>query len=295
MLVSVQELVTYMDISFSLRQQDAAELVLAGLQSELETYLRRPIEVTEFTEEYKIPADHLASPMSSFFYQRNLESSFYTYSGNATQGAMNYALPPETIYLRNSPVSKVNSVMVSNEWTAPVYLSEATRKEGTITNASYSSGKITYTSAGHNVTVGLYLTVEGLSTASYNVQRAKVVEVTTNTFSVSVPADPGSFSADTGTYFATGTNYIVRRYGIDAFNIVAGDTITINYEAGLDGESIPFFKLLILRAATREMQNMHDDVVGIKDLETRNVAPLETGFSERELMSVKKYRRNRVS
>ena len=71
MLVSVQELVTYMDISFSLRQQDAAELVLAGLQSELETYLRRPIEVTEFTEEYKIPADHLASPMSSFFYQRN--------------------------------------------------------------------------------------------------------------------------------------------------------------------------------------------------------------------------------
>ena len=26
------------------------------------------------------------------------------------------------------------------------------------------------------------------------------------------------------------------------------------------------FKLMILRAATREMQNMHDDVVGVKDL-----------------------------
>jgi hypothetical protein len=43
------------------------------------------------------------------------------------------------------------------------------------------------------------------------------------------------------------------------------------------------------------MQNMHDDVVGIKDLESRNVAPLETGFSERELNSIRRYRRVRVS
>jgi hypothetical protein len=77
--------------------------------------------------------------------------------------------------------------------------------------------------------------------------------------------------------------------------MVSGDTVTVNYDAGLDGDAIPFFKLLILRAATREMQNMHDDVVGIKDIQTRNVAPLETGFTERELLSVKKYRRNRVS
>ncbi len=42
MLVSVQDLVTYMDISLSLRQQDAADIVLSGLQSELEAYLRRP-------------------------------------------------------------------------------------------------------------------------------------------------------------------------------------------------------------------------------------------------------------
>ena len=51
MLVTVNDLVTYMDISFSLRQQDAAEYVLEGLQSELESYLRRPIEVEEFTEQ----------------------------------------------------------------------------------------------------------------------------------------------------------------------------------------------------------------------------------------------------
>jgi len=52
---------------------------------------------------------------------------------------------------------------------------------------------------------------------------------------------------------------------------------------------------MILRAATREMQNMHDDVVGIKDLEPRNVAPMETGFSERELLALKRYRRVRVA
>ena len=52
---------------------------------------------------------------------------------------------------------------------------------------------------------------------------------------------------------------------------------------------------MILRAATREMQNMHDDVVGVKDLNTRNVAPLETGFTDRELMALKRYRRVRVA
>ena len=42
-LVTVSELKTYMDISFSNRQEDAAQFVIDGLQSELETYLRRPI------------------------------------------------------------------------------------------------------------------------------------------------------------------------------------------------------------------------------------------------------------
>jgi hypothetical protein len=52
---------------------------------------------------------------------------------------------------------------------------------------------------------------------------------------------------------------------------------------------------MILRAATREMQNMHDDVIGIKDLESRNVAPLDTGFTDRELAALRRYRRIRVA
>jgi hypothetical protein len=54
------------------------------------------------------------------------------------------------------------------------------------------------------------------------------------------------------------------------------------------------FKLMILRAATREMQNMHDDVVGVKDLNPRNVAPMETGFTEKELLALRRYRRRRI-
>ena len=63
----------------------------------------------------------------------------------------------------------------------------------------------------------------------------------------------------------------------------------------MNGNEVAIFKLLILRAATREMQNMHDDVVGIKDLDTRNVGPLETGFTDRELMSIKSFKRVRVA
>jgi hypothetical protein len=90
-------------------------------------------------------------------------------------------------------------------------------------------------------------------------------------------------------------DYVVRRYGIDLYRARAHDIVTVTYSGGLAGDGIPYLKSLIMRAATREMQNMHDDVVGIKDLATRNVAPLETGFSEKELMSIRRYRRFRIS
>jgi hypothetical protein len=54
-------------------------------------------------------------------------------------------------------------------------------------------------------------------------------------------------------------------------------------------------KLIILRAASREVQNLHDDVVGMKDLTTRNVAPMVTGFTPEEMNSVKRWRRVRIA
>lgn len=209
MLVTHTDLERYMDIKFTNRQLHAAEFVLEGLQSELESYLRRPVEPAEFTETYVVESNSVGVPTSSFFYDVSLDT---------TERPMTWFHPPYTLYARNSPIVSVDSVTV----TAPT---------------------------------------------------------------------PGS----TPEVLTEGTDYVVRRYGVDIYRTFANDSIEIVYTAGIAGTDIKHFRLLILRAASREMQNMHDDVVGIKDLETRNTAPLTTGFTPEELLSIKRYKRVRVS
>jgi hypothetical protein len=215
MLVTQADLVNYMDVKFTLRQQDAAEMILAGLQSEMEAYLRRPVEVEEFEESHTVEGTYHGVPMGTF-----LSAPPHSYTDSFVQSNMvdstTWATPPSTIYLRNSPVVEVSEVVVKPLYGEP---------------------------------------------------RTLVVE----------------------------HDYVVRRFGIDYFYALDGDVVTVTYTAGLDGTNIPMFKLLILRAASREMQNMHDDVVGLKDLTTRNVGPLVTGFLDTELMSLRKYRRSRVA
>ena len=84
MLVSVADLTKYMDIRFSNRQEEAAEFVLEGLQSELEGYLRRPIEPTEFTETYIMDSNYVGVPTSSFFYNESLDTTFNSHPLYAT-------------------------------------------------------------------------------------------------------------------------------------------------------------------------------------------------------------------
>lgn len=210
-LVTQTDVERYMDIKFSNRQAHACEFVLDGLQSEMESILRRPVEQTSFTEEYTVAASNLGIPNSSFFYDYSMDK---TMAGEV----MSFLQPPYTLYLRNSPVVSISSLTV----TAPT---------------------------------------------------------------------PGSTSET----LTEGRDYIVQRYGVDIYRTFANDTISITYTAGLDGDNIKHFKLLILRAASREMQNMHDDVVGLKDLETRNVAPLTTGFTPEEIQSIRRHRRVRIS
>lgn len=362
LLVSVSDLSTYMDITFSLRQQDAAEFVLEGLQSELEAYLRRPITLQSFSEEYTLPSDHVGMPTASFFYNSSLDT---------TNTPLTYINPPTTLAFRNSPVTSVTSVMVKNYGDSGTYMGEAIERTATVTNVTTSGTNATFTtssahkftrgqyvsisgmipdtyncssvqidlinsttsftinlgsnlgtygssitavdpvtpsasyaryttSSAHGLSVGSLVTISGLLPTAYNGDYEVVAVPSTTTFTVSntsaaAVTDQSGTVKTRGTAVATGNDYIVRRFGIDFFRGYANDTVVVDYEAGLDGTEIGIFKLLILRAATREMQNMHDDVVGVKDLEPRNVAPLETGFSERELMSVKKYRRNRVA
>ena len=207
MLVTVDELTTYMDIKFSNRQTRASEYVLAGLQSELEAFLRRPIEVDTYVDEEHVIAPDFASMPTA--------SHMYDYTLDTTGNVPGYIQPAVTIYARNSPIISVASVYISAATGASLQLTES-------------------------------------------------------------------------------IDYIVQRYGVDLYRAIPNDRIKITYTAGLDGPEIPFFRLLILRAATREMQNMHDDVVGLKDLETRNVAPMTTGFTPEELASVRRWRRYRI-
>ena len=212
-LVTATDLKTYMDISLTNRQMDAADMVLLGLQSELETYLRRPLDVTTFTETHVIPSSDTGIPSTSFFANESPNGdSFY----NSQVESSTLLEPNQTVYLKNTPVVTVTSV----------------------THKPYRG-----------------------------TERTLLVD----------------------------NDYIVRGYGVEVFVAYANDTVTVTYTGGINGTSIAAFKLIILRAASREMQNMHDDVVGLKDLETRNVAPLQTGFLESELMTLKRYRKNRIS
>jgi len=203
-----------MDISLTARQEDAATMILAGLQSELESYLRRPIEVQEFTEEIRLDAMHIGLPYGSFLTtnENSYDSGFH--ESNQID-VTTWATPPPAVYLKNTPIAVISEIKVT-----PLFGTERTLVEN--------------------------------------------------------------------------IDYVVRKYGFDYYYGYGDDLLEVTYEAGLDGESIPVFKLLIMRAAAREMQNMYDDVVGVKDLNTRNVGPLITGFLDTELASVRKYRRSRI-
>lgn len=209
MLVSERELERYMDIKFSNRQLFAAQYVLEGLQSELETFLGRPVEIATFTEQYTIEINHPGVPGNSFF---------NNYSLDTTQSIIEWIQPPYTLYLKNAPVHSVTTLTLTRPYAS---------------------------------------------------------------------ATPETLEE--------GTDFIVRKFGVDIFRAFANDSIEITYEAGLEGGNIKMLRLMILRAASREMQNMHDDVVGIKDLETRNVGPLTTGFTPEELEALKPHRRLRIS
>ena len=142
-----------------------------------------------------------------------------------------------------------------------------------------------FTDAGEDTT-GSLIATSMLETFIYATRKSPIDSV------VSITSTTPSGSVVT---LEEGTDFVVRKYGIEFFRGVGADIrLDIVYKAGLDGTDIPYFKLVILRAATREMQNMHDDTIGIKDLETRNVAPLETGFSESELLRLKRFKRQRI-
>ena len=210
-LATVADLKKYMDITFSNTQEEAALMILTGLEADLEHYIGRPVTAASFSETYVAEANYTGSSAYSFFYDYNNDRTLPTVT--------DVTKPPYVVYTRQTPIVSVASV-----------------------------------------------TVQGQTDSSATPQ-------------------------------TVGNDYVVRRYGIDMFRVNDNDKIVINYTAGLDSaaDNTSALKLVILRAASREVQNLHDDVVGMKDLTTRNVAPVETGFTPEELNSVKRWRRVRVA
>jgi hypothetical protein len=274
-----------MDISLTQRQQDAVEMILLGLESELEAFLGRPVSQEEVTEEHVIPSYFQGVPATSFFYDHSLDS---------TETGLNYIQPSQIIYARNSPITNVRQVTIKNLASVPVNLAEAMHRKATITSASVNGSSVVFT-ADNDFTIGQRVTVSNITPSTLQISAREITAVTPTTFTVGDAAGANGSYVSGGLATATGNDYTVHRYGVELYRGFPNDVVSITYTGGLDGSAIKMFKLMILRAASREVQNMHDDVVGLKDLNTRNVAPLETGFLEKELAAMKSYKRRRIA
>lgn len=99
MLVTVEELAAYMDLPrFDNRQEIAAGLVLEGLQSEVETIIRRPVEIGTYTEQHRVSEDFLSNARSV---------------APSSDGTVPYADPAYVLPLANSPVVTISEVRLN--------------------------------------------------------------------------------------------------------------------------------------------------------------------------------------
>jgi hypothetical protein len=206
-LVTVDDLTTYLDHRLTNREEDIANLILEGLHYQVEDYLKRPIEIRSFSERFIVEATYKQSIYANTMYDTTLATDLV--------GAHIVRLLPYTVSFNYSPVVSVDSVTV-------------------------------------------------------NADNELLVDI----------------------------NYVVRKWGIEINNVRANDIIDVEYQAGLDTEMTKHIKIMILRAAAREMTVQTDDTVGIKDLTSNRSQGESTpasGFTDAELKSIDRWRRKRIA
>jgi hypothetical protein len=168
MLVSIDELIDYMsNVTLKADQREAVELILEGVQSEVETHLNRPVEPVRVTE-------------------------------TLWPDANGFIFPTRTPLLR--VVSLLNGTTPVTTW-------------------SVESG-------------GLYV---------------------------------GAFYSTSG--------------------------LQLTYDAGLPEDAMKMVRLTILRVASREVQNKHDDTLSAKALDTKDTAPLPEGLQDEDRKRIDRWRR----
>lgn len=89
-----------------------------------------------------------------------------------------------------------------------------------------------------------------------------------------------------------GVHYVERRWGLDVFACGRNDRLNVTYTAGLPEN--PVIKQVILRAAAREMQNMTDDVVGLKDFQNRSATVADIGLTDMDRKVLRRFKRRKV-
>jgi hypothetical protein len=95
----------------------------------------------------------------------------------------------------------------------------------------------------------------------------------------------------TGHTLVDGTHYAVRRWGLDIWACGRNDRLNVTYTAGLADNAI--VKLVVLRAAAREMQNMTDDVLGLKDFQNRAATVAEIGLTDADRKTLRRFKRKK--
>lgn len=89
--------------------------------------------------------------------------------------------------------------------------------------------------------------------------------------------------------------YLVQEYGVDVYGAGANDEVWVHYTGGIDGPNLPYFRGLILKAATRIAQNMYDEAFSPKDLSARDAVPVDTSLMESELRTLQYYKKKRIA
>lgn len=88
-----------------------------------------------------------------------------------------------------------------------------------------------------------------------------------------------------------GTHYVVRRWGMDVWACGRNDRLQVEYTAGLPVNNA--IRQVILRAAAREMQNMTDDVLGLKDFQNRAATVAEIGLTDADRRAIRRFKRKK--
>ena len=103
-LVTVADIKKYMDITFTNTQEEACQMIIEGLEADLEHYIGRPVSAASFVEEHVAPANYSGSSAYSFFYDYNIDRT--------SSVVTDVTKPPFVLYTRRSPVVSVASLTV---------------------------------------------------------------------------------------------------------------------------------------------------------------------------------------